>query len=484
VNTYSIFAELSRTLVRRGGRAGCIVPSGIATDDTTRHFFADLMERCSLVSLYDFENRQKLFPSVDSRMKFCVLTMASNEGRRSSEAEFAFFLTNTDQLRDEQRRFALTAEDMALLNPNTRTCPIFRSRRDAELTKSIYRRVPVLIKEGPPEENPWGIAFLRMFDMSNDSGLFRTREQLAADGWRLDGNVFRRAERSYLPLYEGKMFQLYDHRAAGVETVIANVKRPGQPRPLSPAEHRDPRCLPEPQYWVASSEVETRLRADWALGWVLGFKDITSSTNERTVIPGILPRTAVGNNAPLILLSARTAMDGPILIANLSSFAFDFVSRFKVGGNHLNFFIFNQFAVLLPSIYDELAPWERDVSLSEWIRPRVLELTCTAVDMQPFARDLGYEGPPFPWDEERRFLLRCELDAAFFHLYCIARDDVDYIMDTFPIVKRKDEAKHGEYRTKRVILEVYDAMQRATETSVAYAGIIPLVDRPAAAQTR
>ena len=82
----------------------------------------------------------------------------------------------------------------------------------------------------------------------------------------------------------------------------------------------------------------------------------------------------------------------------------------------------------------------------------------TAWDLQPFARDLGYEGAPFVWHDERRFLMRCELDALYFHLYCIARDDVDYIMETFPIVKRKDEAAHGEYRSKRVILEMYDQM--------------------------
>ena len=96
------------------------------------------------------------------------------------------------------------------------------------------------------------------------------------------------------------------------------------------------------------------------------------------------------------------------------------------------------------------------------------ELTYTAWDLQPFARDCGYDGPPFRWYVERRFLLRCELDAAYFHLYGIERDDVDYIMETFPIVKRKDEAAHGEYRTKRVILEIYDELAEAMRTGVPY----------------
>jgi hypothetical protein len=96
--------------------------------------------------------------------------------------------------------------------------------------------------------------------------------------------------------------------------------------------------------------------------------------------------------------------------------------------------------------------------LLSFVVPRVLELTYTAWDMQPFARDLGYDGPPFVWDQERRFLIRCELDALYFHLYQISREDVDYILETFPIVKRKDEEAYGEYRTKRVILEMYDQM--------------------------
>jgi hypothetical protein len=171
-------------------------------------------------------------------------------------------------------------------------------------------------------------------------------------------------------------------------------------------------------------------------------------------------------------------------VANLSSFILDFIARFKVGGVNLNFFIINQLPVLPLTIYIQPVSWYPDKKLQEWLLPRVLELTYTAWDLTPFAQDCGYDGPPFRWDEERRFLLRCELDAAYFHLYGIARDDVGYIMETFPIVKRKDEAQHGEYRTKRVILEMYDAMQRAIDTSEPYQSRLdpppgPLANEPA-----
>jgi hypothetical protein len=134
----------------------------------------------------------------------------------------------------------------------------------------------------------------------------------------------------------------------------------------------------------------------------------------------------------------------------------------------LTFFVLKQLPILSPSSYEGICKWDGRAALRDWILPLALELTYTAWDLEPFARDCGYDGPPFIWDEERRFLLRCELDAAYFHLYGIERDDVDYIMETFPIVKRRDEQRYGEYRTKRVILEIYDEMQRAMETGVAY----------------
>jgi hypothetical protein len=247
------------------------------------------------------------------------------------------------------------------------------------------------------------------------------------------------------------MFQAFDHRAASVETVLENLKRPGQPRELSENEHENPTCYPMPQYWIYKTEVEARLAGRWQRRWLIAFKDVTSATNERTVIFSVLPRVGVGNNAPVCVLHPRVQPHPVVcMVANLNSLVFDFVARQKVGGNHMNYFIVNQLPSLPPTAYcpDDIA----------YVVPRVLELVYTAWDMQPFARDLGYDGPPFAWDVERRFRLRCELDAYFFHLYGIACDDAAYIMGPFPIVKRQDEARFGEYRTKRVILEVYDAL--------------------------
>jgi len=190
---------------------------------------------------------------------------------------------------------------------------------------------------------------------------------------------------------------------------------------------------------------------------MLGWRDIARSTDERTMICSVLPKAAVGNTLPLMFSKSPRIS---CLYANFTSFVFDYVVRQKVAGTHLTFGYVKQFPVLSPSAYDD---W-----LCSFIESRVLELTYTAWDLSPFARDLGDDGPPFRWDEDRRFLLRAELDAAFFHLYGIARDDVDYIMETFPIVKRKDIAAHNAYRTKDKILEIYDAMAAAKRSGSEY----------------
>jgi hypothetical protein len=205
INTYAIFAELARQLLAPAGGAGIVVPTGIATDYTYRDFFADVISSGQLVSFNGFENRAGIFPGVHRNYNFALTTLVG-AGLPRNEAEFTFFVTQIDHLRDEERRFTLRSEDLALINPNTRTCPIFNTRVDAELTRRIHRACPVLHNERTGE-NAWGISFLRMLDMANDSHLFHTQEQLETEGFGLEGNRFARGDEVYLPLYEAKMIQ-------------------------------------------------------------------------------------------------------------------------------------------------------------------------------------------------------------------------------------------------------------------------------------
>jgi len=574
VNTYALFAETIDQVTAKRGRAGFIVPTGIATDDSTKAYFAHLARGGRLASLYDFENREGVFPGVHRSYKFCLLTLGAEPG-----AEFGFFFTQTAQLADERRRFTLSAEDFARINPNTLTCPVFRSRRDAELTKKIYARVPVLIREardGAPEVNPWGIRFMAMFHMSNDSHLFAGEP--AADR---------------LPLFEAKMIHQYDHRWATYRSGSGGDGGAEGAQDVPPAAKRDPAYAVRPRYWVEAREVYLRTAAlpkalltalrtrdrpaialelarllfahwlasrygtatearqhlytewrafvaaqpfarhlvpahlglaadhppcprplgphertswhkaerdavaalldlprafpvapetvptledeDAALGftdalleaaspkWLMGWRDITNATNERTVIASVLPRAGVGNKIPLLLFSTSVAeRQRAALVANFAALCFDYAARQKVGGTTLNFFIAKQLPVLPPESYT-------DADLA-FIVPRVLELTYTAHDLKPWAEALGHAGPPFAFDPDRRAVLRAELDAYYARLYGLTREDLCYILDpasvmgadypseTFRVLKQNEEREYGEYRTQRLVLEAWDRL--------------------------
>ncbi len=461
VNTFAVFAENMRALLGTTGRCGIIVPTGIATDDTTKHFFADLVEERSLISLFDFENAVGLFPGVGhGRFKFCLLTIAGSERPAKEGAEFVFFAHRTSDLADPERRFTLSAEDLALLNPNTRTCPVFRSSRDAELTKAVYRRAPVLITEGPPERNPWAISFSRLFDMTNDSALFRSAADCEAAGAILDGNVYRSPEgRIWLPMYEGRLGHQFNHRFASQPRGILTE--------VTTEQLKDPTFLVEPQFWVPEAETNARLarRDPRCRTGLLGFRRVARNTDERTVIAAILPWGAASYG--WILTLGPEALRLAALLCLYNSFAFDYLIRGSLTQPSIPQGTFEQIAAPSPMAFQQEAG-RLQLPVTDWLIPRILELTYTSWDLQGFAADLNYPGPPFQWNDERRALLRAELDAFVFHLYGTERDAVHYILDTFPIVRRNDETAHGEYRTKRLILECFDAMAKASISGEPY----------------
>ncbi len=481
INTYALFAELFRNLTCAVGRAGVIVPTGIATDDTTKNFFGDLVEKRAIASLYDFENKEAIFPGVHRSYKFCLLTLSAAPVK---QAQFVFFATRVEHLRDVRRRFTLDPAEIALFNPNTRTMPVFRTRADAELTRAIYQRVPVLVNERTGE-NPWGVSFLRMFDMSNDSNLFINEKR-----------------DNYSKLYVSRMIHQYDHRWASFIN--------SRPIDLSDVEKQVPTVLSQPQYWVPLSEVNKRLQEKHVV-WLIVFRNTARSTDERTAIFSIIPKSGVGNNAPILLLNERHNLPQLLFYASIQTFLFDYVCRNKIGGLALNFFILEQLTVLPPFTYSSTD--------FEYVIPRVIELTYTAVDLQQFADEIlnevglsqwnvffphnkvkELESPqPFLWDVERRAILRAELDAYYARLYGLNRKQLRYILDpadltareledildpweevvdpldpagydarraasdfpgeTFRVLKDKEIRQYGEYRTRRLVLEAWDRLE-------------------------
>jgi hypothetical protein len=472
LQTDRLFAELFARITAPAGRLGCIIPTAIATGAGGQYLFGDFTKRSAVASLYDFENSKPLFPGVHRSYNFCLLSL-TGKALRESVARYAFFLADSVDLDDPDRVFALSPEEISLINPNTGTLPIFRTRRDADLTTAIYRRVPVLWDETSSDGNAWGIATKRLFDMTDDSDVFRTCEQLEADGWHLDGNIFSRAGMRMLPLYEGKMVHHFDHRWTSYFGADDEDRRT-----VTVAEKQDASIHAEPRYWIAEDgSIPTRRNGKnvkvpgvsqriqevgWEREWLCGWRKVCRATDERTAIPGFLPRVAVGITFPLMFPCVAPALAG-ILIASQSSLVFDFVSRQKIGSTDMNLFIWKQLPVPTPAMA-EPHTW--------FVIPRLLELVYPAYDMTALARDLGDRGAPFVWDEERRARIRAELDGFFFRLYGIERDDVDYIMETFQTetggLKNNDIAKYGTYRTKDRVLDVYDRMAAADAAGLPY----------------
>ena len=464
INLYSLFVERAHALVKPQGMVGLLTPSGIASDLSASEFFRKVATGGHLRGLFDFENRrtryglESFFPDVDSRFKFAA--MIGSPSRTFKAANCGFFLQAVTELKNPEQAFPITAADFARVNPNTGTAPIFRTRRDMALTTAIYDRCPVLVdKSGGEAVAAWPVKYATMFHMTNDSHLFRTKAELEEKegAWAIGGNRWQSSGGEWVPLYEGKMVQAFDHRAAGIIINPENLNRPAQPLPATLEQSADPAWLADPQFWVS---VDRKAYPD--LGWVLGFKEITAPTNNRTMIAALFPSVGFGNKVPVLLPDGKHC-DEWQLAANFNSIAFDFSTRQKVQGQTLNLFIVEQLPVIPPAAYTrQFGPQ----SAADIVKAAVLELTYTAHDMAPFARDMGHvdgEGevlPPFAWDEERRLHLRAKLDALYFILYGLfdpadpaqSRDDIRYIYSTFPIVERQELTAHGSYRSRDLCL--------------------------------
>jgi hypothetical protein len=561
VNTYALFAETFLQLLRPQGCAGFISPTGIATDDTTKAYFGELVSSKLLLSLLSFYEVRRWFPGTDDRKPFCLFTIG-----RAQSARFLYDVEAMSDLSITSKWYELSNSDFERLNPNTKTLPIFRSQADAELTKKLYHAAPVLIKEGNPDSNPWGIRFQAMFHMSGDSHLFRNE-----------------ADSERLPLYEAKMLHHFDHRWA---TYVDAPDKPGglDTEDCTLGQKDDPDFTVRPRYWVEEKEVlarianvpskvarawlldkaedlgqavaewvaaslvlkalsvapsalddqasawlpaiqqaESGMQSDWSAWyarlrvkgvtgkkaytewpkwarqqadctlleteqielvsvrddselialldtwmdsrsprWLMGWRDICRSTDYRTLIASVLPRAGVGDKF-LLFTTKTSAQQSAALLACLDSLVCDFIARQKVGGTSFKYYTMKQVAVLPPEHYSE-----SDLS---FIVPRVLELTYTAHDLEPWAVDLGYDGPPFPWNPERRAQLRAELDAYYARLYGLSRDELRYILDpadvmgedypseTFRVLKNNEMREFGEYRTRRLMLEAWDRLE-------------------------
>jgi hypothetical protein len=474
VNTYALFAESISQIVHEAGHAGFIVPTGIATDATTQAYFSSLTQKGRLVSLFDFDNSERVFPAVATLVRFSLVTIG-----KSDSTTFAFLLKRISDLSDERRRFSLSPEDFRLINPNTLTCPVFSSRMDALLLRKIYARVPVLIRESGEHNlggNPWGIRFMQgTHNMSSDSHLFLTSPELSSDkNVRIGSDARVKDFDGYLPLYEAKMMTVYDHRFGSYPLGAVEDTR-ALPR-LSHDQYSDPSFEVNSRFFVNSSDMKSSLK-DYERSWFMCFRAMSNHSNVRRFISGVIPYSAVGHSL-MIIKPDRLMKGGKLacLVANLGSMVLDAAARWKVSGTNLSFFFVQQFPVLPPDFYSDVD--------EDFILKRVLELTYTTYSLNEFAQDLGYKGTPFAWDVLRRARIRAELDAWYARAYGLSRDELRYILDpsdvmgedypseTFRVLKNNEQAEFGEYRTQQLVLQEFDRMALAEANAEEYISLL------------
>lgn len=502
-NLYAVFSEKLLLLTGRQGHAGSLVPSGIAMDDNNKEFFGYVVGNKRLVSLFDFQNATtigRFFPNVHPQYKFVLLTIAGSSSEQP--ASFGFFLNEVLDINDSRRAFTLAQEDFLCMNPNTKTCPIFRTVNDATLTAKLYRQIPVLVNESV-HSNPWSITIRRLFNMGMKevSALSTPNPQ----------------PEPFSAVFESKMMWQYDHQYATYEGATDRDLENGNARSVDRSEF-GPSSRTSSRLYMSSYQLPGPFM-EWYKrhSWEVAYRNITNSTNERTVVAAIIPKTASDFSLRVQLYAEGVSTASIGCLAGLyNSLVFDFISRQKLGGTNLSDYIFKQLPVPTPEVI---------ALVEDRMIPLVTELTYTSWDIKAFADDLWREAdgelrqtlrtqweenrratgghgwvqpdwkeaypeidwafskgdeqsaqggipfPPFKWDEERRAHLRAELDAYYALLYGLERDELRYILDpkevhgedfpgeTFRVLKDKEIRQFGEYRTRRLVLEAYDRLR-------------------------
>lgn len=468
LNTYSTFAELFQSLVAGDGYMGIITPTGLATGVNTAEFFAGATSGGRLTAFYDFANHVgRFFPGLKGQSWFAVSVISG--GRKTSSLQLSVNAGSVEEAR--RTKYVLSPDEVALVNPTTGTLPMFRSRRDAEIVLRIYARHSAM---RTPASNPWGLRYQQgLFNMSTDSNLFKERAALEALGAGWNGWSWCHGSSEWLPLYEPKMVHLYHHRFGDYKDVVLAPGKEVRALPTPPDVVLDSvNYEPTARHWVIFKEVNASLPPDWSRGWLVGWRDVANVTNERTLIPAVIPRSAVGHVFPLAFFDNPD--NAPLWLATAGSLVHDYVARQKLSGSHLTYPVIDQLAMPDPDAFRKPLAGVSVGALREWIVTRVVELTYTSARMKDFAADFARGSrsmrvdPPFRWRPRRRAALQAEIDAAMFLLYGVGRQEVAHILESFASMRKHEERDCGEFRTRRLVLETYDAMTAAAETGTIY----------------
>jgi len=440
-NLYALFVERTLGLMNPTCRAGLVVPTELVQAAETEALSRQLFVDRRLVSLCDFQNRRttghKWFSDVDSRYRFSLITLAAN----APVTRFMFDAQSPKEINGERSYLQTTADVLRLCPDNSFRVPMFPGPSDARIISTAYSD-STLIGNLPETEIASGLMF----------NFGKTEKELKISA------AFAGDRSDLVCVLEGENIHQFDHRFGTLNGSYEVVNA------LDTTKH-NPTLVASTSTYLPRAFVSARIKQmfDANPSWFVALRRQARSNDSYISIAAFVPAVAVEGSLTVFSGRIRTLIR---LGALLNSYLLNFLLARRQSGPNVNKGMYG----LLPLRLDSGGIWASApmVDLDLFVQQRAIELSYTAWDLEHFARDVGYDGPPFRWDENRRFHLRCEIDAAFFHLYGISRDDTDYVMETFPIVRRNDEKAYGEYRTKRVILEIYDAMAEAARTGVPY----------------
>ncbi|MGE0446222.1 MAG: hypothetical protein AB7P99_13415 [Vicinamibacterales bacterium] len=468
INTYKMFLEQAHALLRQGGRLGLIVPSGVYTDKGSTALRTLFLEHCRWEWLFAFENRDKIF-DIHRSFKFCPVIVA--KGGTTESIHTAFM---RHDLRDweeaERHAVAYPRSQVTRFSPHTQAILEVRGQRDLEVLEKIYANSVLLGDTGP---DGWGIRYATEFHMTNDSKLFPPRPQWEAKGYRpdeygrwikfrdsrpveehpaevgwirlADGSVVVQEdaiEDVALPLYEGRMIGQFDFSekgwvsGKGRSAVWRDIPWSGkkiEPQYLMSSGdyvealvERHVTAVGEREGDDAGERERERLRGPNALADFLrgldqrvGFMDVSSATNSRSMIASAIPRMPAGNKVPLLVPSGSDT-DPLSLLAILNSLSYDYSLRARFGGLSLNYFIVAE--TVLP----------RKSPLMGVMASLAMRVACPSVAMAHLW--VGWPARERPWRSNwavtahERLRTRCLLEALLGLAFGLERDDFAWIV--------------------------------------------------------
>jgi hypothetical protein len=452
LNLYSVFCENSLIISHKNSTIGLITPTGIVADYENKELFSSLIENNEIQNIYEFINEHRLFREVAPPQRFCLISL--NRGKK--EPETLISMGNKDVETVLNNVISINSDTIELLNPNTKTLPIFNSGTDLKINTRLYFNNRILQNEN--SENEFDISINRMINPTDDSDLFHTKEDLL-EKIKYSKPYFSDNNTNYLPVLEAKQIHQYNHRYNTYEGIPVDKRFGTKPSTISSSVNNlsDKNYEIEPRYWISTNSFQKFIKDKSPVNWLICFRDITNvTTNRRTVIATIVPMWGIVDPLRCIyFINEESANLADKLLANLNCFVFDYMARQKVTGSHLAIFIFKQIPIIPLNRYSP--------RINSMIRKNVVHLVYTSNSMQEFAKYMGYNDTPYKWDEEERFRMECELNALFGHLYGVSYTELEYILETFPIVKRKDIEKYGIYRTKETILKLFEDMEWVKE---------------------